>query len=490
MSSSSTSARRTQATESVCQCRNYNPVSDRQLNCINCGGVRPLALSSHPPAPYNLRNQASSSGEVGMEDIKEGRNAHPTRTVEPRLICFYAEKGGVGKTTQSCTIAWTLAMKGHKVLIYDCDAQRSLSAWLLGEYIEADPFFGMYNDYVFRRDLPGDDNNRPRTLFQQLEPVRTANADVTPAYAIEVPHCKNLWIVPGDRLISDYDGYVAAADALMGYVPTQANLHGAPYHAIMATARHIGVDYVIVDLNPSRGALNRCLVMSSHYVIVPAVADFFSYEMLSDFGTAMIGWRNTIERNNVQLRDLRTRELLGNPAAPNSIKLPFPQHFPKLLGYILSRYKIKPGTALGTVQPNGLANDQLGANEGHWASRVETSMCQVSATLVARQLVVPSPGANPGVFGPPRGRALCLGRVSEFHQLGALSGTFHTPVPFLRAEHMVTMKNQQGDAEQMKNWEEKLENVDRFRRICAAAVDNILLLVASSPPGISFPAGN
>ena len=51
---------------------------------------------------------------------------------------MYAEKGGVDKTTICVNLAFTLAAKGNRVLIYDCDVQRSLTAWAFGNNIAAD----------------------------------------------------------------------------------------------------------------------------------------------------------------------------------------------------------------------------------------------------------------------------------------------------------------------------------------------------------------
>ena len=53
-----------------------------------------------------------------------------------KIISFYAEKGGVGKSTLCINLAYTLAEQEKRVLIYDCDVQRSLTAWIFGNNIE------------------------------------------------------------------------------------------------------------------------------------------------------------------------------------------------------------------------------------------------------------------------------------------------------------------------------------------------------------------
>ena len=54
----------------------------------------------------------------------------PQTNPSSKIVAFYAEKGGVGKTTLCLTLAQTLAGTGKRVLVYDCDVQRSLTAWL------------------------------------------------------------------------------------------------------------------------------------------------------------------------------------------------------------------------------------------------------------------------------------------------------------------------------------------------------------------------
>jgi chromosome partitioning protein len=44
-----------------------------------------------------------------------------------KIITFANHKGGVGKTTSTLNVGYTLAAAGHQVLLIDCDAQRNLT---------------------------------------------------------------------------------------------------------------------------------------------------------------------------------------------------------------------------------------------------------------------------------------------------------------------------------------------------------------------------
>jgi chromosome partitioning protein len=40
-----------------------------------------------------------------------------------KKLCFYIQKGGVGKTSISGNVADTIARLGHKTILVDCDPQ-------------------------------------------------------------------------------------------------------------------------------------------------------------------------------------------------------------------------------------------------------------------------------------------------------------------------------------------------------------------------------
>lgn len=73
-----------------------------------------------------------------------------------------------------------------------------------------------------------------------------------------------------------------------------------------------------------------------------------------------------------------------------------------------------------------------------------------------------------------------LGVVTEFHGLGDLSNLFHTPVPFLEEDQLVRRKPQSDDLFQKlppKEIHNKNEQLERFRSMFKAIMDNILKLV-------------
>lgn len=56
-----------------------------------------------------------------------------------RIITIANQKGGAGKTTLAMSISGALAMRGHKVLVVDADAQGTATQWA-GSAPEAKPF--------------------------------------------------------------------------------------------------------------------------------------------------------------------------------------------------------------------------------------------------------------------------------------------------------------------------------------------------------------
>jgi len=147
---------------------------------------------------------------------------------------------------------------------------------------------------------------------------------------------------------------------------TANTLSGAPYHAIMATAHACTSDIVILDLNPNAGDLNRCVMMSSHYVVVPTIADYYSTDCLEGMEQRLLGY--WVPKINL----LR--------AGTQVTTSPFPPHSPKFVGIFLSRYI---PNRMGEIQ-NGLAQDDMPYNDQYWAVRVEDQALRMGQRLATQ----------------------------------------------------------------------------------------------------------
>lgn len=64
----------------------------------------------------------------------------------PRITAVGNRKGGVGKSSMTGAIAWSLALRGFRVLALDMDPQGNLSKWLLDELPDRTMFDVLYAD--------------------------------------------------------------------------------------------------------------------------------------------------------------------------------------------------------------------------------------------------------------------------------------------------------------------------------------------------------
>jgi len=135
----------------------------------------------------------------------------PQTNPSSKIVAFYAEKGGVGKTTLSLTLAQTLAGTGKRVLVYDCDVQRSLTAWIFGNNIEINQAHSKQVNPLDNliRNLKFDKNHFEPSLYEQ---VVSETEEVKPAHAVKIKN--NLYLVCGDRNMPNLDEKIANQEAM------------------------------------------------------------------------------------------------------------------------------------------------------------------------------------------------------------------------------------------------------------------------------------
>jgi chromosome partitioning protein len=87
------------------------------------------------------------------------------------VISIASQKGGVGKTTTSVSLAAGLAHRGKKCLLIDIDSQANSSKVLVAHYQEVKPDQSIYATIIDRQPLP-------------VRPSHVANLDIVPAHIL------------------------------------------------------------------------------------------------------------------------------------------------------------------------------------------------------------------------------------------------------------------------------------------------------------------
>ncbi len=226
------------------------------------------------------------------------------------VITFFNNKGGVGKTTTVYHIAWMLAEMGEKVLAVDLDPQSNLSSMFLSQ------------ERMEEVVLTEGEN---LTVLDAIEPVSEGEA-YRPVH-LETIH-PDISLVIGNLSLSAFEDKLSDAwnKCLAG------DVFGFKVTSVFKTvfddaAQRCGARWVLVDVGPNLGAINRAVLVSSDYVVLPVASDMFSLQGIKNIGATLQKWRRDWQK--------RTKEY----PRPDHSQLPEGNMQP--IGYILMQYTSK-----------------------------------------------------------------------------------------------------------------------------------------------------
>lgn len=220
----------------------------------------------------------------------------PEYETKLQVVCVYAQKGGVGKTTTTGMMASELVRRGHRVLMVDADPQCNLSL----NYIR---HFERLSTVV--ANVPDDEKFTRNTIYSFFDGVRDKTMRVSAKRCIESK--PGLFILPGDvRLVTVENMFAKHPVGVM----CDAMVYG-----IRATAWYYGVDYVLIDLNPAGSMMNKCLVMTADSLVMPTDLGSFSIQSFQHATHALFkSWRDSFDSNNVpHFRGLIVNRMRGPP---------------------------------------------------------------------------------------------------------------------------------------------------------------------------------
>lgn len=233
-----------------------------------------------------------------------------------KQIALFNHKGGVGKTTTTFNLGWMLANKGKKVIIADCNPQCNLTGMVLG-FKDAKSFKSMYeSDGVtnIRDGLAPAFESRPALI----EPVDCEPINGQP----------NMFLLPGHIGLAEYQVTLGIAQEFSGSLVTLKNLPGAIHYLFTKTAKKYDADFILVDMSPSLGPINRNLLTTSDYFIVPMFPDYFSAMATQSLTTILPKWSAWAKYGK------------SLPLLQEAI-YPFPDKHPKFLGTIIQNYRVR-----------------------------------------------------------------------------------------------------------------------------------------------------
>jgi chromosome partitioning protein len=193
-----------------------------------------------------------------------------------KTIAFFNNKGGVGKTTLVYHLASMIAERGERVLAVDLDPQANLTSM----FVSDDQLESLWDV----RDMV------PSTMFAALRPIIRGIGDVLAPYVEEIN--PRLGLLAGDLELSTFEDKLSTAWPNCQLGDEAAFRTMTAFHrAMRQTAASFDAKWVLIDVGPNLGAINRAALIASERVVIPLGPDLFSLQGLRNLGPKLREWR-------------------------------------------------------------------------------------------------------------------------------------------------------------------------------------------------------
>ena len=234
-------------------------------------------------------------------------------------IAIFNNKGGVGKTTLICNLASYLKIVENKrILIIDADPQCNASI-----YVTRDS--DLENVYS---------NSKIKTIYDIIKPLQRGSDYIETS---NIPINKNqsfgFDIILGDTRLSLAEDFLSA-DWIDGQSGNPRGLKTTFVFKDLLHKLKNDYDYIFFDVGPSLGAINRSVLLSCDFFIIPMSSDIFSLKAIDNISESLNKWKQLVNGGLKRYQDENDGEsyIIGG----NEIKVNL-----RFLGYIYQQYVTK-----------------------------------------------------------------------------------------------------------------------------------------------------
>jgi chromosome partitioning protein len=291
-----------------------------------------------------------------------------------KVLTFFNNKGGVGKTSLVFHMAWMLSEMGKRVIAIDLDPQANLTSAFLDE----DDLEALWE--------PSSGSLQNGTVYQCLRPL-TEVGDINPPQTQRIN--PRLHLVPGDLALAGFENFLSQEwPTALGSGPLYRpfRILSSFWQVAQMAAKAHSADIILADVGPSLGAINRSALIATDHVVIPLAADLYSLQGLRNLGPTLRDWR----------ADWRKR--LDNWSSP-TFELPAGRMQPA--GYILMQHTERLSRPVKAYKK--------------WADRIPQTYAD---SVLAQGVSVSSPQAENG----------CLARLKHYRSLAPMAQEARKPI--------------------------------------------------------------
>jgi cobyrinic acid ac-diamide synthase len=212
-----------------------------------------------------------------------------------KALAFFNNKGGVGKTTLACNYASFIASKGNKVVVVDCDPQGNASQLLLSD----DQWLSLYD---------ADKIDNSRTVYGIFKNIIQGGAEIQEDISLTSSIRFNVDLLAGDSRLALVEDEISSSWGDFAGGKQFGGRRTLWARGLAAYFRREDYDYVIFDVSPSLGALNRSILLGVDAFVTPLGTDLFSLHSIRNIHE----WLNTINENYLDAYNATKKKAKGD----------------------------------------------------------------------------------------------------------------------------------------------------------------------------------